>query len=97
MFGQSELNLETLISSRLFLPDSPEPVIKLINVHKLIYLYIVLILLPVIVLIYERIKDKNKKLNDWKGIQRLRSRRRRGIIGLFRRLCNRIVNRIIVV
>ena len=50
MFGGSEILLDQFVSSKLFLPDPPEPEIRLENVHKIFWLYLSLITISLIVL-----------------------------------------------
>lgn len=65
MFGGSEIDLDQLVSSKLSLPESPEPEIKLDNVYKFYNLYLLLIIISLIVLIFEIIRDKPmKKLTE---------------------------------
>ena len=99
LFGGSEVNLDLFASSRLFLPYPREPEIRLGNVHKTFWLYFSLIIIALIALIYEILKERTK-------ITRLRQKRRRIIWmkkpkqGILRRIhyfIYRTFNRVIVV
>lgn len=57
-FGGNEITLDMFASSKLFLPDAPEPIVRLNNITKFIRLYFILILILVIFLSYEIIKHK---------------------------------------
>ena len=108
LFGGSEIDLDQFVSSRLFLPESPEPEIKLDNVYKFYNLYLSLIIISLIVLIYEIIRDKamKKLIESEKQIkiiseERLRRKRRMKVKKSIRRkiedFYDKIINPVIVV
>ena len=51
--GGSEIVIDQFVSNKLFLAESPEPEIKLRNVHKLFFVFVTLISLASIVLMFE--------------------------------------------
>lgn len=96
--GNSDMNMDEYVSSKVFLATAPLPEIKHENIHKLYYIYFILFIIATIVLLYERSYRnrylKNKELDDWVGIRRLRSRRRKGFVN---KLIYRIISRVIIV
>lgn len=98
-FADSEIILDQYVSSQLFLPETPEPEIKLKNIQKFKYLYFSLLFTSLIVLIYEIIHYQIKKsimISDSR-IRTFRIRKReKGIKGLISDLRRKLFNPVVI-
>lgn len=64
LFGDSELNLDELVSYQLFLPEAPEPEIRLNNIRNFCYIYFTCIAIAFMVLIYEVMHNQSMKRKE---------------------------------
>lgn len=95
--------------SQLFLPELPEPEIKLWNVRHFYNIYFVLIFIAFLVLLYELLHNQCRKLlegykNNEESVRLTRNRwnnrrirRKFGVIGIMNNLKNRIFDSVIVI
>lgn len=109
IFGGSELNLDKFVNSQLFVPDAPEPEIKLENIGNFCKIYFLLIFIAILVLLYEFLHNRSLSLveihKENKGsvtvtrykLKKRRVRRQFGFIRMMDHLRNKIFNPVIVV